>query len=121
MIEKESIFKAWTIDLHERFPHWPYKKPKPGHEGFRLLDGPAPDFRRMTVEEFETLPAGVWMDVKRPCHPWNTRFDRGRLRQLPHPHRIHRHPGGPVLHHLQRRPFLAADCMEQVRAVETRR
>ena len=45
MIEKESIFKAWTIDLHERFPHWPYKKPKPGHEGFRLLDGPAPDFR----------------------------------------------------------------------------
>lgn len=58
-------FETWTIDLHERFPHWPYKKPKPGHEGFRLLDGPAPDFRRMTVEEFETLPAGVWMDVKK--------------------------------------------------------
>lgn len=52
-------FETWTIDLHERFPHWPYKKPKPGHEGFRLLDGPAPDFRRMTVEEFETLPAGL--------------------------------------------------------------
>ena len=69
MIEKESIFKAWTIDLHERFPHWPYKKPKPGHEGFRLLDGPAPDFRRMTVEEFETLPAGVWMDVKKALPP----------------------------------------------------
>ena len=28
---------------------------------------------------------------------------------------------GRVLHRLQRRPFLAADCMEQVRAVETRR
>ena len=69
MIEKESIFKAWTIDLHERFPHWPYQKPKPGHEGFRLLDGPAPDFRRMTVEEFETLPAGVWMDVKKALPP----------------------------------------------------
>lgn len=69
MIEKESIFKAWTIDLHERFPHWPYKKPKPGHEGFRLLDGPTPDFRRMTVEEFETLPAGVWMDVKKALPP----------------------------------------------------
>lgn len=44
-------------------------KPKPGHEGFRLLDGPAPDFRRMTVEEFETLPAGVWMDVKKALPP----------------------------------------------------
>ena len=62
-------FETWTIDLHERFPHWPYKKPKPGHEGFRLLVGPAPDFRRMTVEEFETLPAGVWMDVKKTLPP----------------------------------------------------
>lgn len=69
MIEKESIFKAWTIDLHERFPHWPYKKPKPGHEGFRLLDGPAPDFHRMTVEEFEALPPHIWMDVKKTLPP----------------------------------------------------
>lgn len=37
--------------------------------GFRLLVGPAPDFRRMTVEEFETLPAGVWMDVKKTLPP----------------------------------------------------
>ena len=36
-------------------------------------------------------------------------------------HRIHRHPRDPVLHHLQRRPFLAADCVEQVRAVKTGR
>ncbi len=62
-------FEAWAIDLHKRFPRWPYKKPKPGHESFRLLDGPAPDFRRMTVEEFEALPAGVWMDVKKTLPP----------------------------------------------------
>ena len=62
-------FEAWAIDLHKRFPHWPYKKPRPGHDGFRLLDGPAPDFHRMTAEEFETLPAGVWMDVKKPLPP----------------------------------------------------
>lgn len=62
-------FAAAAIDLHKRFPRWPYKKPKPGHESFRLLDGPAPDFRRMTVEEFEALPAGVWMDVKKTLPP----------------------------------------------------
>lgn len=62
-------FEAWAIDLRERFPHWPYKKPKPGHEGFRLLDGPAPDFHRMTVEEFEALPPHIWMDVKKTLPP----------------------------------------------------
>ena len=55
--------------MSERFPHWPYKKPKPGHEGFRLLDGPAPDFHRMTVEEFEALPPHIWMDVKKTLPP----------------------------------------------------
>lgn len=34
-----------------------------------LLDDPAPDFHRMTAEEFETLPAGVWMDVKKTLPP----------------------------------------------------
>lgn len=62
-------FEIWAIDLRERFPHWPYKKPKPGHEGFRLLDGPAPDFHRMTVEEFEALPPHIWMDVKKTLPP----------------------------------------------------
>lgn len=62
-------FEIWAIDLHKRFPHWPYKKPRPGHDGFRLLDDPAPDFHRMTAEEFETLPAGVWMDVKKTLPP----------------------------------------------------
>ena len=62
-------FEAWAIDLRERFPHWPYNKPKPGHEGFRLLDGPAPDFHRMTVEEFEALPPHIWMDVKKTLPP----------------------------------------------------
>ncbi len=62
-------FEAWAIDLRKRFPHWPYKKPRPGRDGFRLLDGPAPDFHRMTAEEFETLPAGVWMDVKKTLPP----------------------------------------------------
>lgn len=42
---------------------------KPGHEGFRLLDGPAPDFHRMTVEEFEALPPHIWMDVKKTLPP----------------------------------------------------
>ena len=32
MTEKNDLI-AWAIDLRERFPHWPYKKPKPGHEG----------------------------------------------------------------------------------------
>ena len=62
-------FAAWAIDLHKRFPHWPYKKPRPGHDGFRLLDGPAPDFHRMTAEEFETLPPHIWMDVKKTLPP----------------------------------------------------
>lgn len=62
-------FEAWAIDLRERFPRWPYKKPKPGHEGFRLLDGPAPDFHRMTAEEFEALPHHIWMDVKKTLPP----------------------------------------------------
>lgn len=68
MTEKNDLI-AWAIDLRERFPHWPYKKPKPGHEGFRLLDGPAPDFHRMTVEEFEALPPHIWMDVKKTLPP----------------------------------------------------
>lgn len=62
-------FETWAIDLRERFPLWPYNKPKPGHEGFRLLDGPAPDFHRMTVEEFEALPPHIWMDVKKTLPP----------------------------------------------------
>ena len=62
-------FETWAIDLRERFSHWPYNKPKPGHEGFRLLDGPAPDFHRMTVEEFEALPPHIWMDVKKTLPP----------------------------------------------------
>lgn len=33
----------------------------------------------------------------------------------------HHEAAETVLHHLQQRPFLAADCVEQVRAVETRR
>lgn len=74
MTEKNDLI-AWAIDLRERFPHWPYNKPKPGHEGFRLLDGPAPDFHRMTVEEFEALPPLIYgWTSKRPCRPWNTRF-----------------------------------------------
>lgn len=44
-------FEAWAIDLHKRFSHWPYKKPRPGHDGFRLLDGPAPDFH-LTVDAY---------------------------------------------------------------------
>lgn len=68
MTEKNDLI-AWAIDLRERFPHWPYKKPKPGHDGFRLLDGPAPDFHRMTVEEFEALPPHIWMDVKKTLPP----------------------------------------------------
>lgn len=68
MTEKNDLI-AWAIDLRERFPHWPYKKPKPGHEGFRLLDGPAPNFHRMTVEEFEALPPHIWMDVKKTLPP----------------------------------------------------
>lgn len=67
--EDATITADWTINLYKNFPRWPYKKPKPGHEGFRLLDGPAPDFHRMTAEEFEVLPAGVWMDVKKTLPP----------------------------------------------------
>lgn len=67
--EIEELKKLLVIDPQKMIPAWPYKKPKPGHEGFRLLDGPAPDFHRMTVEEFEALPPHIWMDVKKTLPP----------------------------------------------------
>ena len=76
----------------------------------------------MTVEEFEALPPHIWMDVKKTLppleHPVLTVDAYGDY----HTNTEYiDNPGDPVLHHLQQRPFLAADCMEQIRPVEMKR
>ena len=61
-------FETWAIDLRERFPlcrtinrNLAMRLPASGWT--------APDFHRMTVEEFEALPPHIWMDVKKTLPP----------------------------------------------------
>ena len=121
MIEKESIFKAWTIDLHERFPHWPYKKPKPGHEASAFWTGPRLLPPHDPWKNLKPCPLAYGWTSKRPLppleHPVLTVAPTATTtpaQNTPTPRRSR--SASPTTTAVSGR-----DCMEQVRAVETRR